>query len=64
MLETGIGLFSLALVFQLLLGSACAILIARWAWREAKRYVHARAAIQKILRQLSREPVLPSKPSV
>ena len=55
MLEPGTDLFSLALAFQLLLGSTCAILIGRWAWRKAKQYVQARAEMQKILKQLSGE---------
>jgi hypothetical protein len=55
MLEADINLFSIALVFQLLLGSTCAILIARWAWREAKQYVQARGEMQKILKRLSGE---------
>jgi hypothetical protein len=53
MLETGTDLLSLAVRLELLIGSICAVLIGRWAWREAKQYVHARAKMQKILRQLS-----------
>jgi hypothetical protein len=39
----------MALVLEFIAVVTCAIFIGRWGWREAKQYIHARAAIRKIL---------------
>jgi hypothetical protein len=47
--EPATNFFPFTLGLELAAGLTCAILIGRWGWREAKQYLRARAAIQKIL---------------
>jgi len=43
--------FSVTVVLGLMIGLICAILIARWGWREVRQYVHARETIRRLSRR-------------